>query len=444
MTPPIRYAKSGDVQVAYTVSGTGPDLVWCPGSSSHLELDWESPYFRRVFDRIGGFCRLIAFDKRGTGLSDRVPEHALPSLETRMSDLTAVCNEIGAARPTLFGISEGGAMAILFAATYPERTSSLILIGAFARRLWAPDFPWGMPPVQHEHMLGEVRAGWGGPVGLDIRAPSRLGDQRFRDTWARYLRSGASPSAAVALMRMNAQIDVRDVLSTVRVPTLILHRLGDRTIPIELGRHLAAGIPGAKLVELPGDDHLPWVGDADRVAAEIEAFVTGERHAAPTNRVLATVLFTDIVDSTKRAAELGDADWTDLLEAHHARLREQLARFDGREIDTAGDGFLATFDGPARAVRCALAAIEAVRPLGLAIRAGVHTGEIELADGDIRGLAVHIGARIAALAGANEVLVSRTVRDLVVGSGLSFEDRGLYRLKGVPDEWQILAASGSA
>jgi class 3 adenylate cyclase len=335
-------------------------------------------------------------------------------------------------------------MAILFAATYPERTSGLILMGAFARRLREADFPWGMPEAEHEIMLDEVRADWGGPVGLDIRAPSRLGDQRFRDTWARYLRSGASPGAAVALMRMNAQIDVRDVLPTVRVPTLVLHRIDDQTISIDAGRHLAAGIPGARMVELPGNDHIPWVGDTDRVIAEIEAFVTGERHAAPTNRVLASVLFTDIVNSTARAAVLGDADWTHLLEAHNARLREQLVRFGGREVDTAGDGFFATFDGPARAVRCALAAVDAMGSLGIAIRAGVHTGEIELVNGDVRGLAVHIGARIAAMAGAGEVLVSRTVRDLVVGSGLVFEDRGVHRLKGVPDEWQVLAASDGA
>ena len=443
MRPETSYVRTGDgVSIAYQLVGEGPrDLVWVPGWVSNVETIWEEPTLARVFERLASFSRLILFDKRGTGLSDRVPEAELPGLEARMSDLTAVCDATGASRVTLVGVSEGAAMSILFAATYPDRTTALVLIGGFARRLIAPDFPWGRTAEELEIMLEEIRTGWGGPVGLDIRAPSRVGDQRFRDTWARMLRSGASPGAAAALMRMNSEIDVRDILPAVRVPTLVLHRVGDRTVRIEVGRHLAAGIPNARLVELPGDDHVPWAGDADRVVAEIEAFVTGERHAAPTNRVLATVLFTDIVDSTKAAAELGDAEWAHLLEAHNERLREQLARFDGREIDTAGDGFLATFDGPARAVRCALAAIEAVRPLGLAIRAGVHTGEIELANGDIRGLAVHIGARIAALAGANEVLVSRTVRDIVVGSGLSFEDRGLHRLKGVPDEWQILAAS---
>jgi pimeloyl-ACP methyl ester carboxylesterase/class 3 adenylate cyclase len=444
--PETRYARTLDgVSIAYQTLGSGPfDLVWIPGWVSNVETAWEEPTLAHLFERLASFSRLILFDKRGTGLSDRVPDREMPSLETRMSDLTAVCDQIGATRTTLFGTSEGGAMAILFAATYPERTSGLILMGAFARRLRGADFPWGMTAAEHEYMLEQVRAGWGGPVGLDIRAPSRLGDQRFRDTWARYLRAGASPGAAVALMRMNAQIDVRDVLATVHVPTLVMHRVGDQTISIDVGRHLAAGIPGARMVELPGNDHIPWVGDTDRLIAEIEAFVTGESRAAPTNRVLATVLFTDIVNSTERAAVLGDADWAHLLEAHNARLREQLVRFGGREIDTAGDGFLATFDGPARAVRCALSAVEAMGTLGIAIRAGVHTGEIELVNDDVRGLAVHIGARIAAMAGPGEVLVSRTVRDLVVGSGLTFVDRGVHRLKGVPDEWQVLAASDGA
>jgi class 3 adenylate cyclase len=334
-------------------------------------------------------------------------------------------------------------MCILFAATYPTRTSAIILFGGYARRLAAPDAPWGASTERYEAFLREIEDEWGGPVGLDIRAPSKLGDARFRETWAHYMRTGASPGAALALMRMNAEIDVRPILDAIRVPTLVLHRTGDRTIPVEAGKYFAERIPGATFVELAGDDHLPWIGDSDAVLGEIEQFLTGARTRADSDRVLATVLFTDIVGSTVRAAELADAAWADLLLAHNARVRDQLARYAGREIGTTGDGFLAIFDGPARAVRCALALSDAVRPLGLELRAGLHTGEIELVGEDVRGLAVHIGARIAALAGAGEVLVSRTVRDLVAGSGLTFRDRGTHVLKGVPDEWQLFAAAAT-
>lgn len=446
MRPETRYARTADgVSIAYQVVGDGPlDLVWVPGWVSNVETSWDEPTLARLLEGLARFSRLILFDKRGTGLSDRVPDTQLPTLETRMSDVTAVCEAVGSKAAALVGASEGGAMSILFAATYPERTSALVLIGAFARRRPGPDFPWGRTPEQYAAVMREIETHWGGPVGLDLRAPSRAHDPRFRDHWARYLRSGASPGAAAALMRMNADIDVRDVLPAVRVPTLVLHRTGDLAVQVELGRHLAGAIPGATLVELPGIDHLPWAGDTDRLVAEVEAFLTGQSRAAPTNRALATLLFTDIVGSTQRAAMLGDADWADLLEAHNQVMREQLARFGGREVDTAGDGFLATFDGPARAIRCALAAIEALRPLRLEIRAGVHTGEIEMAGANVRGMAVHIGARIGALAGAGEVLVSRTVRDLVVGSGIEFEDRGTHPLKGVPDAWQLLAASEPA
>ena len=441
--PATRYARTRDgVSIAYQVVGDGPrDLIWVPGWVSNVETSWEEPNQARMFEELASFSRLILFDKRGTGLSDRVPDDQLPDLDTRMSDLTAVCDAVGSTSAALFGVSEGAPLATLFAATYPERSTALVLFGGFARRAWAPDFPSGRTAAEFEDYLHEILSGWGGPVGLEARAPSRANDSRFRETWSRILRTGASPGAAATLMMMNAAIDIRPILPTVRVPTLVLHRIGDRTIPLEVGRQLAAAIPGSSFVELPGDDHVPWVGDSDRVVAEVAAFLTGQRRRAPTNRVLATVLFTDIVGSTTTAALLGDQAWADLLEAHNVRLREQIGRFGGREIDTAGDGFLATFDGPARAVRCALAAAVAVRPLGLEIRAGVHTGEIELAGDDIRGMAVHIGARIAALAGPGEVLVSRTVRDLVVGSGLTFSDRGTHELKGVPDSWQVLAAT---
>lgn len=328
-------------------------------------------------------------------------------------------------------------MCLVFGATYPARTAAIVLFGGFARRLIAPDYPWGETQEQRDAFLDVIASEWGGPVGLDRRAPSRVGDERFRATWARYLRSGASPAAAAALTRMNSEIDVRPVLGSVRVPTLLLHRTGDRTIPIEASRFITGQITGSRLVELPGEDHLPWIGDSDRVVGEIEEFLTGIRHQPEPDRVLATVLFTDIVGSTERASELGDKAWGDLLQAHHAVVREQLARFGGREISTSGDGFLATFDGPARAIRCALGICRGVEALGLEVRAGVHTGEIELVGDDIRGVAVHIGARISALAGPGEVLVSRTVKDLVAGSGLAFRDFGTVTLKGVPDEWQL-------
>jgi len=445
VAPTTRYAKAPDgVSIAYQVIGEEPrDLVWVPGWVSHIEAAWDEPTLARFFERLATFSRLILFDKRGTGMSDRVPDSELPTLETRMADVRAMCDAVGSERTALLGVSEGAAMCLLFAATYPARTSAIILLGGYARRQEAPDYPWGGSLERHTAFLEEIARDWGGPVGLDVRAPSKLGDIRFRENWARYIRMGASPGAAAALTRMNAEIDVRPILDAVRVPTLVLHRTGDRTIAVEAGRYLAEHIPDASFVELAGDDHLPWIGDSDAILGEIEEFLTGVRTSPHTDRVLATVLFTDIVGSTERAADLADAAWADLLEAHHARVREQLARYAGREIDTAGDGFLAIFDGPARGVRCAIAVAEALRPLGLEVRAGLHTGEIELAGDDVRGLAVHVGARIAALAGPGEVLVSRTVKDLVVGSGLTFQDRGTHVLKGVPDEWQLFSAGVS-
>ena len=397
----------------------------------------------RFFERLASFSRLILFDKRGTGLSDRVSEDKLPSLETRMDDVRTVCDAIGTEQAALLGVSEGAPMCLLFAATYPARTTAVILFGGYARRQQAPDYEWGLSTERHNAGLEEIERDWGGPVGLDVRAPSKLGDARFRENWARYLRMGASPGAILALTRMNAEIDVRPILRTVHVPTLVLHRSGDRVIPLEAGRYLAERIPNATFVQLAGDDHLPWIGDTDAVLGEIEEFLTGVRTRAEPTRVLATVLFTDIVGSTQRAAELGDAAWTDVLKAHHALIREELERFGGREMRTTGDGFFALFDGPARAIRCALALASAVRPLGLEIRVGLHTGEVELAGDGIEGLAIHIGARIAALAGAGDVLVSRTVKDLVVGSGLTFQERGLHALKGVPDEWQLFKAAAN-
>ena len=443
VAPQTRYARAPDgVSIAYQTFGDGPrDLVWVPGWVSHLEANWDEPTLVQFFEGLAAFSRLILFDKRGTGLSDRVPEAALPTLEQRISDVLTVCDAVGSGHASLIGISEGAPMCVLYAATYPQRTTSIVLLGGYARRLNDVDYTVGLSPEQFEGWVGEVADNWGSPVGVADRAPSMANDPQFREAWARYLRLAASPAAVVALVRMNAQIDVRSILGSIRVPTLVLHRVGDRTIPIGAGRYLAAHIPGAKLVELPGEDHVPWLGDAEGVLGEIEEFLTGVRHRTGHDQVLATVLFTDIVDSTRRAAELGDQAWADLLLAHHGRVREQLARDGGREMGTAGDGFLAIFDGPARAVRCALSLVERIHALGIEIRAGVHVGEVDLGADDVRGLAVHIGARIAALAGPGEVLVSRTVKDLVAGSGLMFEPRGSHVLKGVPDEWQVYSAA---
>ncbi len=440
--PETRYATSGDAHIAYQVVGTGPrDLVYLPGWLSNVALNWDEPAYARFLTRLASFARLILFDKRGTGLSDRVPDQELPTLEQRMDDVRAVLDAVDSERAALFGVSEGGAMSALFAATYPERTSALVVYGSYARRQRAPDYPWGQSEENLAASLREIEEGWGGPVGRAIRAPSAAHDERFMRFWASYLVQSASPRAALSLARMNAEIDIRPILSAIRVPTLILHREGDRVVRTDDARYLAEQIPSAKLVLLAGDDHLPWVGDQDAVLDEIEECLTGIRRGPELDRVLATVLFTDIVDSTKKAAELGDARWKGLLHAHDERVRTELSRFRGVEVKTTGDGFLASFDGPARAVGCAHAIVDAARNLGIEVRAGCHTGEVELLDGDLGGIAVHIGARVAALAGAGEVLVSSTVKDLVVGSGLTFDDRGLHRLKGVPDEWHLYAVA---
>ena len=440
MAVETHYAKSGDVHIAYQVTGSGPfELVWVPGFVSHLEVDWENPVRARILERMGSFCRLIRFDKRGTGLSDRV---AIPTLEQRMDDVRAVMDAVGSKQAALLGVSEGGPMSLLFAATYPERTVALAIYGSYARRLWAPDHPYGKTAADWDGFVQRLEREWGGPVALDIFAPSVANDLNAQKAWGNYLRQAASPGAAVSIMRMNGEIDVRHVLATIRVLTLVVHRTGDRLTSIEQARYLANIIVGARLVELPGDDHVPSVGNADAVFDEIEEFLTGVRQGADPDRVLATVLFTDIVGATEWAAKLGDSGWRKLLTEHHALVRRELARFRGREIDTAGDGFLAAFDGPARAVRCAHTIRDAARRrLNLDLRAGLHTGECELLEEKLAGLAVHIGARVATLANPGEVLVSNTVKDLVAGSGLQFEDRGTHVLKGVPGEWRLFAAA---
>jgi pimeloyl-ACP methyl ester carboxylesterase len=440
--PETRYTRSGDVNIAYHVVGDAPrDLVLVPGWLSNIEVFWEDPAVARFLERLASFSRLILFDKRGTGLSDRVAE--MPDLETRMDDVRAVMDAAGSERAALCGYSEGGPMCALFAATYPARASALVMLGSYARLKPSPDHPWGRPSGAQEAWNEACEREWGGPLGIDIRLPSLARDERVRRWWARFLRLSASPAAVLALNRMNYEIDIRHVLPVVRVPTLIVHSAEDRTVDVRAGRYLAEHIPGARYVELPGIDHVPWGSDADAILDEIEEFLTGVRHGPEPDRVLATVLFTDIVGATEKAAALGDRRWRDLLESHHALVRRELARYRGREVDTAGDGFLAAFDGPARAIRCAAALTAAVRPLGLEIRAGLHTGECEVIGGKVGGIAVHTGARVAALAAPGEVFVSSTVKDLVAGSGIGFEDRGTHALKGVPGEWHLYAVASA-
>jgi class 3 adenylate cyclase len=436
--PETRYAQSGDLAIAYQVVGDGPrDVVLAPGFISHLELAWEEPSLRRFLLRLASFSRLILFDKRGTGLSDPTP--TAPTLEERAEDLLAVMDAVGARRPVLLGFSEGGTMALMFAATHPERTAALVLYGAWARLARASDYPEGVELAKLDGLLGLVDR-WGSGVGLAAWAPSRGDDPRLRAWWGRLQRSGASPSMARSLFASYPDLDARCLLQSVRAPTLVLHRRGDRMVPVALGRYLGAHIPEATCVELEGEDHLFFVGDADDLVDEIELFLTGERHAHPTDRVVTTVLFADVVGSTALAARLGDRRWRELLEAFQDTVRRELDRGGGRLVSFSGDGLLATFDGPARAIAAGLAVRDAVGRLGLEVRAGVHTGEVELlADGDIGGLGVHIGARVMAAAEDGEVLVSSTVRDLVVGSGIDFVTRGTHELKGVPGRWTLLA-----
>jgi pimeloyl-ACP methyl ester carboxylesterase len=440
--PETRYARSGDVNIAYQVTGDGPfDLVFVPGYVNHLELAWKLPKFGEALEDMSSFSRLIKFDKRGTGMSD--PVSGAPTLETRIDDVRAVMDAVGSSRAALFGLSEGASMSVLFAATYPERTAALVLRSAFARALWAPDYPWGRTDEEYEREIErELRIY--GPREQALAMVRSLGrfDDAHIEAFTDYLRYGASPGMLEALLRMNKEIDVREVLPAVRVPTLVLHGADDEVVPTEAARYLAAHIPGAQFVELPGVGHLSL--GANQINVETRRFLedvwqSGGWVEAEPDRMLATVLFTDIVDATGKALELGDRAWREVLERHHSVVRRELTRFRGREIDNSGDGFLAAFDGPARAIRCACAVVEHVRELGIDVRAGLHTGECEVADGKLAGIAVHTGARVAANARGGEVIVSSTVRDLVAGSGIDFEDRGPYELKGLPGEWRLFA-----
>jgi pimeloyl-ACP methyl ester carboxylesterase len=440
MAAPTQYAESGGVSIAYQVHGEGPlDLLFVPGFVSHVELIWEEPSIAAFFRRLASFSRLVVFDKRGQGLSDRVGPP--PTLEDSMDDLQAVMDATGCERPAIFGISEGGPMSMLFAASHPDRVSSLVLYGTYARTLSTPDYPSGVATEQLDAWEEIVRRDWGGPVGVDLWSPSAMGDKSFEDWWARLLRYGTSPAGAIALMDLYRELDVRAVLGAIDVPTLVLHRSGDRLVPVAQGRYLADHIRNARCVEQPGGDHLAFSGDTDALLDEVEEFLVGSRGSAQSERALATILFTDLVGSTAKAAELGDRGWRHLLERHDSAVRRQLALHRGREVKTVGDGFLATFDGPARAIRCAAALRGELSSLGLEVRAGIHTGEVELIGDDVGGIAVNIGARIGAEAVAGEVLVSSTVRELVVGSGLEFVDRGVRSLKGVPGEWRLFAIS---
>ena len=441
--PPIRYAANGDVHIAYRVLGDGPiDLVMVAGAFTNLDALWEFAEYREFHERLAPFARVVMFDKRGMGLSDR---SRFGTLEERMDDVRAILDDLGSESAALFGASEGAPMSMLFAASHPERTRALILSGAEIKEETTEDWPWGeatREEFEQAMQVDAVVARWGKGMGLQYFVPSRKDDERVRELWSRLQVQSASPHDAIAFMRMAFEIDVRHVAPTVTTPALVLHRVGDLVCNVENGRWLARTLPNAKYVELPGDNHIAFF-DGDDIVDEIREFLTGVREPAEPERVLATVLFTDIVGSTERAHELGDRRWRDLVERHHELVRRDLARFRGREIDTAGDGFLATFDGPARAIRSAKAIVESVRTLGLEIRAGLHTGEVELAGDAVRGIAVHTGARVASAAGPGEVLVSQTVKDLVAGAGIDFEDRGARELKGVPGEWRLYAVRQS-
>jgi pimeloyl-ACP methyl ester carboxylesterase len=441
MEAATRYANSDGVSIAYQVHGEGPlDLVFVPGFVSHVEVYWEQAMVARFFRRLASFSRLVLFDKRGQGLSDRPARP--PTLEESMDDLGAVMAAAGCERPAVFGISEGGPMSALFAASHPERVSSLILYGTFPRILRAPDFPQGVSGEQLDALYELLKRHWGGPVAIDLWAPSLIGDLEFEGWWSRLLRQGTSPAGAIALIDLYRELDARDVLPTIGVPALVLHRRDDLVVSVRQGQYLAEKIPGARFVELSGADHFAMVGDQDALLDEVEEFLLGTRRAREPERALATILFTDIVGSTERAAELGDRRWRDLLERHDALVRRQLDLHRGREVKTMGDGFLATFDGPTRAIRCACAIRDELAGIGVEVRAGIHTGEVELIGDDVGGMAVNIGARIGALAEGGEVLVSSTVKELVVGSGLEFAERGAHTLKGAPGEWHLFAVEG--
>ena len=438
MIPETHFTWSENVSIAYQVFGSGPpDLVIVPGWLSNLDLFWEEPNFVRFFQGLASFSRVILFDKRGTGLSDRVTSAF--TLEDRMDDVRAVMDAVGSKSATLFGYSEGGPMCALFAATYPERTDGLVMLGSYARSAYATDYKIGTPIEDIQAWLDMLPGEWGGPVGLEVIAPSMTTDSRFRNWWAKFVRGSASVTTAYDFAKFGYEIDIRHLLGSINVPTLILHARHDRSRHIGNSQYLASSIPDAKFVILETEDHLPAIGCPEQIVAEIRKLVTGHHREHDVDRTVATVLFTDIVDSTRLASELGNTKWADLLEAHHSAIRHELAIYRGREVKSTGDGVHAVFDGPARAIRCGGGIREAMNRIGLSVRVGMHTGKCEIRAGEVEGVAVHIAARVADLAKGGEVLVSQTVKDLVAGAGFEFEDRGVHVLKGVPDDWRILA-----
>jgi class 3 adenylate cyclase len=438
--PETKYAKSGGVHIAYQVFGEGDlDLVLVPGFTTHVELAWEYEPSARILEGLASFARVITFDRRGSGLSDPVVD--APTLEQRMDDVRAVMDAAGSQRAALVGISEGVPMIILFAATYPQRVTGLVCVAGMARSTYAEDYPWGTPAeALNESVMELIAPHWGDGSIIEVSVPSHAGDPGARAFWGRIERSTASPGMMIALAEMFLDLDVRDVVPSVHAPALILHRTRDRLVNVHHGRWLAEHLPNARMVEFEGDDHPFWFQGTEEWLGAIQEFLTGARAVPMPNRVLATVLFTDIVDSTRTAVELGDQHWREVLERHQRAVREALDHFNGREVKSTGDGFLATFDGPARAIRCASAILRSSETSGIRVRAGLHTGECETMGDDIGGIAVHIAARVSARAEPQELLVSRTVKDLVAGSGLQFTDRGVHTLKGVPDSWQLYSA----
>jgi pimeloyl-ACP methyl ester carboxylesterase/DNA-binding winged helix-turn-helix (wHTH) protein len=433
--PETHYVQNGEVNIAYQTVGHGDiDIVFVMGWVSHLEYFWEEPHFAQFLSRLASFSRLILFDKRGTGLSDRVPIHELPTLEERMDDVRAVMDAVGSKQAVLLGVSEGGPMCSLFAATYPERTSALIMIGSYAKRIKDEDYPWGVDLVDREEFFETMKRDWGKPVGIEERAPTMANDEKFRDWWATYLRMGASPGAAVALTQMNAEIDIRQVLPTIRVPSLVIHRSGDLCLKVEEGRFLASQISGCKYVELGGIDHLPFVGEQDEILDEIEEFLTGVRHADEYDRVLATVLAIKFVNQN-----FDTSNWNDLIERSRDFVSRQIQLFKGREVSFDEHGILATFDGPARAIRCASSITDAAVRLGLRVKTGLHTGECDVLGDKISGVAVNMAGKIADDAEFGEILASRTVKDLVAGSGLNFVESNLKTFDDVQGNWRIFS-----
>ncbi len=434
--PETRYARVGEISIAYQVVGDGPiDLVHIPSWITNVEENWNEPGYARFLRRLASFSRLILFDKRGTGLSDRVAD--VPTLEQRIEDVQAVMAAVGSEQAALFGSTEGAAICALFAATYPERTRALIMYGAYAKRIRSHDYPWGPDVDERQAFYDSIKRDWGGPAGINELARDAQYNERFRQWWAGYLRRSSSPGAALALTRWNSEIDIRRVLSSIRVPTLVLHRVDDPLCPVEGGRYIAANIPNASFVEAPGADHLPFVGDIDALLDPVQEFLTGAPPAVEIDRVLTTILVIDIVGSTGHATELGDLRWRSLLERYRMVVRQEFERFRGDERNVTGDGFVATFDGPARAIHCARAIVQAARPLGIEARAGLHTGECTLTGNELDGIAVHIAARVMAFASASEIVVSGVVKDLVAGSNLGFSNRGRHTLRGVPGIWQL-------